>query len=1420
MRSIFVLSFLCMLLGSRPASALDGPWISTVYFYWYTWDSDEKLGSWVGGIHNTPLAGYYDSRTFADNRRSLWEASEWGVTHHFMDYWAPNWKGEDGQMREAVVMKAAESLRKSGYDIWMSYYQDGENFEMREFSRNVSERRDVHQWLRDFSKSEVWPKIDRRPLQLVYARNGRPETTIDDEGFRRFLKERYGNVTALNDIWRTDFKSFDDVKMTFAARGHQRAESIEYQYAIWDREWRKLDGLVEDEFGHPGMRASFDVGYGPYMRFGYANFARTFGGPHSYAGIFGPPDDQDAERFIQAAVAKKYNTVFLDHFKNYYFDWDIRVPGTAYLPDPYNFDRFWTGALARYSEAILHLSWNEWWEGSNLEPCQEFGKTYCEKNLLYATVMKLAFDSIRTAGQGAPVAVLLNDWRFASGGGYEEELYETIQVLRRLNVPFDLVPDDFATAEYLGKFKLVIAPTYDAGLGYNKQREPILDVLVEWLETGDRRLIVSAHDTVAARLGLREVTSPPVSSDVRGDDVNVSIDVGAEGDDEWLIAGYSGREHWGGPEADRTNAGVRQTFRWTPAVGSETSFMLPAGPNRDHVLRIGGRAIWPNTISVVINGRTVAGVDIADTVDMEVNVPAAVIGAAPMVKLHLVHSKQNIPGEIAPQQYKSEGRVCNLALESVQWSTANVPKDSQEQKFQIVEDSLLLKGETFAGVSDKSISTSFRVRPRVTGPGAEVQSVLKINNFPRDISLPLGRSKVLYVNGPLSEVNTEEYWLTLIRDWAGVSFHRFAAGDHCIASRLSAGNTDFVVCFNQDISQARGLSLDLTESGPPLSEATALSRDGHDYQPIDMSLTAGGRIVHGADTLQYYGVYQFAFSPVKIDTPELVVQPGQESTVAVRVTNLAAGPEKGRIEIGSILPTITGQAVEVELKAGETKTVNIPIKVAKTADWGRKTVYFTLDFGGDKAYVLRELVVRKPIQVELADVIIDAADPRVELGVPENPYGRTAPLTGAKASLAGHMVDVPEVLEGQSAGLRFPAIEGEAVSQPELEAATFTIRPGGPVPGEPMEREVFVARRPVSFEHPDDAAAAVVVFNARPSALKNGLLTASAHVGGAPFSVRGHDGTPVAAQADAAGRLTFLADVPARSARTYYLCRSKADVDTDLRVSARDLDSGRGTLSVENSHLSVTLSEAAGGTVTSLRSLKTNRDYGLSSLGVNYGTFSRHDPASPRTDTVKYINESKTRQSDGPAKIELVSNGPAVVVARVRWADDGVEVEQTYSFPAHSPYFVLRQQVRPVNLANVQELVALDARFQPHRLAKTYPTFTGTPTDKEQPHFGWRRGSWVPPVVSLITPGDFEEAISLLITRSDGLVGVRQGFWPAERPKPGKREVAQIELLAGTAGGCDAEIHVLVHGGHQIVAQRFLQDLQTPPRVDVVEIDK
>jgi hypothetical protein len=1415
MRRSFRYVILSVVFGALavPALALDRPWISDVFFYWYTWDYAQEMGGWIGGVHNTPLEGYYDSRTFRDNRRSLWTASEWGLTHHFMDYWAPDWKGEGGEMREATVMRAAESLRREGYDIWMSYYQDGQNFEMTDFARNVSEKRDVYQWLRDFAKSPVWPKIDGQPLQLVYSRNGAPKTTLDHAGFRAFLKDRYGSVAALNRAWGTDHRDFDQIEMTFAGRGHLRALSVAYQYRIWERAWQKLNGLVKKDFGLPGMRASFDVGYRPYMDFGFADFARVFGGPHSYGGIFGPPDDQDAERYIQASVARKYNTVFFDHFKNYYFDWDIRVPGTAFLPDPFCFDRFWVGALARRSEALLHLSWNEWWEGSNLEPSREFGKTYCEKNLFYATLMKLAFASIHNAEREAKIGVLLNDWRLASGAPHQEELYCTIQTLRRLCAPFDLVPDGLATAQTLDRFQLLIAPAYSSGLGYNARGEPIADVLARWLRDRPRRLVVSHHPSLAAAFGLREASPPPAVASVRGPDMNVFIDVGAQGDEKFLRSGYSQRETSRGPA---NPADPRSTFRWTPGAGNETSLLLPASTNRDHALRLVGRAIWPNKITVLVNGREAGSVDMpAGDVRLEVAVPAAATGVMPVAALDLRFAAVNVPGKKAPAVYPGEQRVCNLMLESLQWSTSNVAADTRKQQYTFAEDVIRLAGDVFDRARGAKISAAVEPRAFFDTASAKILSVVERGNVPRDLLVPVGPSEVIYVNGPLSEIESEAYWLPIVRNWANAAFHRYAAGEHCMVNRLAAGDTEFVVAFNEDISRPRSLRLSIPGKDLPLSEARILARDGENHR--DLSIKNTSDTMDARDTLNCYGVYQFAFSPVRVQTPALVLQPGERKKFAVRVTNLTSQPASGQIEPGAVIPTISGPPARVELKPNESKSVDLEIAVAPTADWGRKTIYLNLAFNNRRAVVFRELVVEKPTDVELAKVILDAKSPRLDLRVAESPYGATAALSGARVSFAGRTVPLATIPAGArwSATLATPALP--ALERPELRAEKLRIELAGPRQGEAIERGLFLARVPEHFAFPPDAVAAAVVFNPRSTALKGDVVRAWFSGASRVTRVRAGDGGEVAYQRQGPATTTFLVDIPPRAGRTYYLCRGEPKAGSDLRCTAEGLGSGKGTLRVENSRMTVVLSEAAGGTVTTFRSAKTGREYGRKSFGVSYGSFSKHDPANPVTNTVEYIHEQRVRQEDTPGRIQELWKGPAAVVARLKWSDAKVALEQEYEFRAGQPYFIVRTKIRPVDLAGQQELVAFNAQLQPHKLAKTFPNFPGDPSDAAQPHFGWRIGSWVPDYASFLAPPQFDESVSLIVTRKTGLKGIRQGFWPRERPKPGKREIAQIELLADTIRGCDAEVYVLLHEGHQIVAKRFQADLALPPEVFVVE---
>ncbi|MBC7288709.1 MAG: hypothetical protein H5T86_11865, partial [Armatimonadetes bacterium] len=80
MRSALAIAAIALAWRSAAQTGLDRPWISDTYFYWYEWDYERRSGNWLGGVYNTPLFGYYDSRRLADNLRELHCAAEWGIT--------------------------------------------------------------------------------------------------------------------------------------------------------------------------------------------------------------------------------------------------------------------------------------------------------------------------------------------------------------------------------------------------------------------------------------------------------------------------------------------------------------------------------------------------------------------------------------------------------------------------------------------------------------------------------------------------------------------------------------------------------------------------------------------------------------------------------------------------------------------------------------------------------------------------------------------------------------------------------------------------------------------------------------------------------------------------------------------------------------------------------------------------------------------------------------------------------------------------------------------------------------------------------------------------------------------------------------------------------------------------------------------
>lgn len=1385
---------LCTLLFPYfPSYALERPWICDTYFYWYTWDYDKKLGNWLGGVYNTPLSGYYDSRLYKDNKRSLWQAGEWGITHHFIDYWSPDWLGEGGVMREKIVFKAAEDLRKEGYDIWMSYYQDGWNFDTKYFSKNISEKRDTFLWLQLFSSSPVLARLNGLPFKLIYSRNGFPQTTIDNEGFISYLRSLYPSIEALNQEWGTNFSSFDEIKMDFNAIGYQRAYSIKYQFEIWKREWEKLDNLVQKEFGLPGMRVSFDVGYGPYMAFSYSLFAKILGGPHSYGGIFGQPHEQDVERFIQSIVAKKYNTVFFDHFKNFYNDWEIRIPGTSYPPDPYHFDRFWSSALLRYSEALLHLSWNEWWEGSNLEPCWEYGKTFCEKNLFWATLMWEIFPKLRDFGKEAKVALLLNEWPLLSGEGNIQELYQTIQMLRQLNLVFDLIPDDLLTREYLSRFNVVIAPSCSVGFGYNQNGERILNILLEWVREGkNRKLIVSGDSKLAKVLALqergREESLKP------GKDLNVFIDFGEKGDEKFIIKGTSFQEDWGAlpPEA-YGKAEKRLTVRWLPGAGTRTVFLLPLSPKRDLVLRLRANALWDNQVTFYLNGEMIGKLEIKPGWNIyELRIPAQVVNDY-IGELVLDFQKANIPSQLDPQRFPTENRVCNTAIDWLQLSTPNFPPQKEENFYQLPEESVVF--------DRKFLPLSFSIPYRKVSPvfptKGEILSLYRLSNIPRDMVIPYGEGKVFYVNGTLSDIYDKRYWRAIL-NWTGYPAPEYVKGENIIGDIFWVDNTAIVIAYNYDITRRPSIVIKIPKRNLPLAEAINLNSDGKVFSQIGCK--DKGNFLETETKIFYYASYAFVFSPIKILNTSFKIAKGEKTALPIAVENISNRTQKAILRIRARFPTLLSKETSFTLRPGEKKTVKFPVIAKESIDWGHKTVVVEVEGEWGRSIFIRPLIVMDLPNLSLANKIVDFKNPQIVLRNEVNPFVQTASASNLSIEIDGKLKNVGDLEAGKEAKISLPSLT-LPVDQPALIPKELTIiYNAGNVRYEKRET-IYYAVYPSSISAFEGVIKPVFVFNPRSSLLEKELLEIPWK--GEKVSIKNDKGFVIPSFIKD-GKIYFAPNVAPRGVATYFITRWEPSPDTDLSFRREG-----SVVRVENSYFSLAFDENRGGALVSFISKVTNKDYGGGIFGISYGEFGRYDPLNPAITSDRFIKDKIKHQFQGKGRIQVLFSSPLLVSLLISYEDDSVKARQYVDVYAFRETFRIRAEVEPKKA--YPEISPFSIRLTCHSLSKIYPNFIGIETNEPSPHFGWRQGPYIPPFITLMEPNRFPESISFIVQEKENLTDIRYGFFPPERGKPGPRSYAWVEFITQKPKRSYIDLLVKLHPGYQVVAEEAYNDMKNPP---------
>jgi hypothetical protein len=1356
-------AFICLTLGAiimistrsgAAAQSARPPYVNMPMFYiWYTRDFANHKLNWNGGVLETPLIGYYDSRDYDTEYRELKTLAEWGINTACLSWWGPH-------QDEIVdtICRAADRLRREGYNIWLTAYIE-HGFDYANLVANAEPGAMFsHPFERYYARyPHLWATVEGKPYVVIYGRCGVPQLPSDNAGFREYLRRKYGDIAALNAKWGARFADFDAIKHSPAdIPGWRRAESALYATRLMQRQWQQVERTLRDRAGVPGAAICADINaFAPSVA-GYSAVTRVFGGVHTYNDM-GQPEEREIHRFAYARAAQHCGGLFFDHIKARYNDSVHRVPGFIYPPEPFKFERWWIQALLHHSDKVQHPSWNEFWEGSNIEPSFECGKRWVEKNELYSSVLAECMPATRQRDLSSRLCVIFNEWAPFYYGKPGDDLLGMVQALRQLDVPFDLLPEELVTSDRLASYDIIIAPTCGVGLGFNGEDRPVMELLREWISAGSgRKLWLTRAPEWGDLLGF-DVAGPAEGATPPN---RAIMDVGTAADEGYIGAGWRGREDWGRLAPGAPGHGSNRTIRWTNREWS--SMALPTAPGKDHTLAIIAEWHHPVSGTVYVNDQEVGRFGQGPGVHvLTFDVPAAVVGGRRESELDFHHDALWVPAEVGQG---GDTSMLGIAVDVVDIAVKGHERDAPTVIPSTEE--VIFSGAIFGKMKGaRMVIPLLGGRDQLQLQRGEVVAAYS-DGSPKYVRARVGRNQVLYDNGASGTFMTAALMRELLRNWAHLPTPELNLPQGMLLTTLPCDDTTLVAVSN-GLGEPGEFSLRraaLTDK--PAALVMRLDADGQPPARVDAKTGDGGALLR--DRVKHYGLYEIVQAPLLAAMPDLRMAPNGVYDIWVEVESKVNRKLSGQAWIeGS--PSLACEPAKFTLAPQQRGRVKLTIRTGDFWDWGRRTIRLKVDYGEGRVTFWHFAQALRPADLKLATTCLqvpaEGAQAAVELkNVGEAPAREVDVAIGAETAQAG---DIAPASTGQAYFHLAPSGRSQAVrvsyrqesKQVRIEGSvvvgglpTTEQKPAIAVTNPGAARRTWV-ELPVPLPQGTtvyDDETPVPVTSAGGPALLIELAPAETKV----LRVRAEPGPPETAQA------------PAR--------RAASELATDLQVTK---DGTAGAITAQNSHLRLVLDPRAGGTLSSFVTLARGLDYGAGSFGAEYR-----------------LDGRTVSQRLSLGRVRVIEQDRWGVTIEAIWEDERVAAAQVWRLRAYQPFVELSVTVTPKTLPDDAVVSFLNSHLARNDLRRIFPGFTtlgeatGWKPETEAEHFGSKEyhGPWAPPAWAayMVDANNVQDALAIIPATPQAVAGFRQGFYPERKfEAPGVAKYCDIEVYAQPRGG-------------------------------------